>query len=214
MWTTLAIVAAIMAWPVYIRVVGIIHWRESDIPAPFAEEYYLSTGQISRRWAALEASGRGYYWQAFRKFPKLEDCLTDPSTLSGTPILDWRAFESDEQLKVCIFHLARHLGSPEAMENWFKQENFKVSQFVWDWGDTTAPRIDYHISAVAVVHGYDEFFRFFSPLSSQTIATIILPKSLYAYEDGGVPFRIDVVFRAEENSSPREIRTQVGKNLK
>ena len=68
--------------------------------------------------------------EAFRMFPTLHECGFQNQVNDH---LRWERFVTKPQIQVCLFHLAGHLRTPDALSNWFASKGFS-SQFQDDFG--------------------------------------------------------------------------------
>jgi len=83
------------------------------------------------------------YRKSLRHFPAVRDCLTKGEQTADTPNLlriDWQRVGTSENASVCVFRIARSLGSVERVVQWLEFHEFQHSDLSGDRGDNFKPR--------------------------------------------------------------------------
>ena len=68
------------------------------------------------------------YWNALRKFPTLQSCLSDGGDGANTLLnLNWNALRTNTQTELCLYHVGTALKTPEAIADWLSTQGFETN---------------------------------------------------------------------------------------
>ncbi len=113
---------------------------QSDLPPAIEDRFHIGAkpfAEVRKHWSRSQIAP---YEQAFVRFPEIGACST---VVDGRIALNWNDFATDQQVAICLFHLAETLGPPEALVAWFRDRGFTagILGIFGNWPSDEAPTV-------------------------------------------------------------------------
>ena len=156
----------------------------AEIEAPLAERFRITEGTSFADTEAIWSAGkRAPFLSAMARFPTVESCA-DPDAVTFAfvgPRL-W----SEEEIKVCLFLLAESLGTSDAMEGWFAEQDLQPVHVRRTWRDPDTKAGTVHASLTVRASDYP-----YNTAISLLIAGVVFDEALIisvSYDETGRPY--------------------------